>query len=433
MHEYGLPIAIKAVAGGGGRGFRVVHDAAELAAAFAGARREAELGFGNAEVYVEKYLTDPRHIEIQVLADAHGQVIHLGERECSVQRRHQKLIEECPSPAIDAELRERMGRAAVELTRAVGYCSAGTLEFVLQDGAFFFLEMNTRIQVEHTVTEMVTGVDLVQAQIRIARGEPLWLRQADITWRGHAIECRVNAEDPAAGFRPALGTLGEYREPAGFGVRVDSGVYAGYRIPQYYDSLLAKLIAWGADRSEALRRMQRALADYRITGVAHTLPFHQLALAHPVFRAGDATVNFIPQHLAGQLAQLEPQPPSAEPAAAEIARHFAVEVNGQRFAVRIAEQTGNGVRPVQPARCTAPARRSGAVASSDGITSGLQGTVSAVVVAPGQAVEAGQVLFVIEAMKMENEVSAPHSGTINSVHVGVGQAVEPGSILATFQ
>jgi acetyl-CoA/propionyl-CoA carboxylase biotin carboxyl carrier protein len=430
--EYGLPIAIKAVAGGGGRGFRVVAEPAELTAAFESARREAELGFGNAEVYVEKYMTDPRHIEIQVLADQFGNVIHLGERECSVQRRHQKLIEECPSPAIDAAMRAEMGRAAVALASSVGYVSAGTLEFIVQDGDFYFLEMNTRIQVEHTVTEMVTGIDLVQAQIRIARGERLWLTQEQVTWRGHAIECRVNAEDPAAGFRPSLGALREYREPNGFGVRVDSGVYEGYAIPQHYDSLIAKLIAWGADRTEALARMQRALADYRITGVAHTIPFHRLALAHPVFVAGGATVNFIPHHLADTLAALESPAQAAFPAEADNTRRFAVEVNGRRFDVRIAEPEARGER-VQPRRSVSRNNRGASPATADGVASALQGTIAAVVAQPGQEVAAGQVLFVVEAMKMENEIAAPHAGVIDEVRVRVGQAVEPGSVLATFR
>jgi acetyl-CoA/propionyl-CoA carboxylase, biotin carboxylase, biotin carboxyl carrier protein len=434
--EYGFPIAIKAVAGGGGRGFRVVHGPEELVAAFEGARREAELGFGDAAVYVEKYMADPRHIEVQVLADAHGAVIHLGERECSVQRRHQKLIEECPSPALTPELRERMGAASVALARAVGYVSAGTLEFIFQDGEFFFLEMNTRIQVEHTVTEMVTGVDLVQAQLRIAQGEPLWLAQGQLVPRGHAIECRVNAEDPAHGFRPSLGTLAEYREPAGFGVRVDSGVHAGYSIPQHYDSLLAKLVCWGATRSEAIARARRALADYQVTGVATTLPFHRLALAHPVFERGEATVNFIPRHLAEQLAELR-QPAGADPgatAAQANGRTFDVEVNGRRFSVRVAEtgelQQGPGGRQQPAARAR---RASAARLPADGVVSALQGTVSAVIAAPGQQVEAGQVLFVVEAMKMENEIAAPHAGVIGEVRVRAGQPVEAGTVLATFQ
>src|SRR5262245_54420583 len=293
--EYGYPIAIKAVGGGGGRGLRVVRAADEVAAAFESARREAESAFKNPELYVEKYLDDPRHIEIQVLADAHGNVIHLGERDCSIQRRHQKLIEECPSGVLTPQLRATMGAAAVALTQSVGYVGAGTLEFLFQDGQFYLLEMNTRIQVEHTVTEMVTGIDLVQAQLRIARGERLWLTQEQVTWRGHAIECRINAEDPAAGFRPALGTIGAYVEPSGFGVRVDSGARPGYTIPQHYDSLIAKLVAWGEGRPAAIARMRRALDDYRISGVITTIPFHKLALAHPAFAAGEATVNFIPQ------------------------------------------------------------------------------------------------------------------------------------------
>jgi acetyl-CoA/propionyl-CoA carboxylase biotin carboxyl carrier protein len=339
-HEYGYPIAIKAVAGGGGRGFRVVFEESELRQAFESARREAEIGFGNADVYVEKYLTDPRHIEIQVLADTYGNVIHLGERECSVQRRHQKLIEESPSPVITPDVRQRMGEAAVRLAKQVGYVSAGTLEFIYQEGEFYFLEMNTRIQVEHTVTEMVTGVDLVKAQIRIARGERLWLTQDDIVIRGHAIECRINAEDPANNFRPSLGTLVEYSEPYGFGVRVDSGVHKGYTIPQHYDSLIAKLICWGDDRAEAIARMRRALADYRIVGVAHTIPFHLATMAHPVFQEGRATINFIPHHLADHLSTLSQGPISTVSVGSVVsgpARIFEVEVNGRLFTVRVAE------------------------------------------------------------------------------------------------
>jgi acetyl-CoA/propionyl-CoA carboxylase, biotin carboxylase, biotin carboxyl carrier protein len=435
--EYGFPIAIKAVAGGGGRGFRVVHSAGELAAAFESARREAEAGFGNAALYVEKYMADPRHIEIQILADAHGNVVHLGERECSVQRRHQKLIEEAPSPALTPELRTRMGEAGVALARAVGYRSAGTLEFIFQDGEFFFLEMNTRIQVEHTVTEMVTGIDLVQAQLQIAQGEPLWFTQEQVVPRGHAIECRINAEDAANGFRPALGTLAEYREPAGFGVRVDAAAHPGYTIPQHYDSLIAKLVCWGADRSAAIARARRALADYQIGGVITTVPFHRLALAHPAFERGETTVNFIPRFLATELATLaEPAAAPAEQASHLLetsARVFDVEVNGKRFSVRVAE-TGNGVR-AQPAggqRAARP-RRAGQQGNVDGVVSALQGTVAAVSAVSGQQVEAGQVLFVIEAMKMENEIAAPHAGTIGEVRVQPGQQVEAGMVLATFQ
>ncbi len=434
--EYGFPIAIKAVGGGGGRGFRVVLSANEVTHAFESARREAEVGFGNPEVYVEKYLTDPRHIEIQVLADAHGNVIHLGERECSIQRRHQKLIEECPSPAISAELRAEMGTAAVALARSVGYISAGTLEFMLQDGRYYFLEMNTRIQVEHTVTEMVTGVDLVQAQIRIAQGEPLWFTQTDVVWRGHAIECRINAEDPGANFRPALGLLEEYAEPSGYGVRVDSGVRAGWAIPQHYDSLIAKLITWGATRNEARMRMLRALADYRIQGPITTIAFHRMALAHEAFQHGETSVNFIPRYMAEQLALLGAGTPvGAVVDANGTPRDLTIEVNGRRFAVRVfGAENGDTLAPAAKSRATAsrPAARRAAVPSADGVFSVLQGTLSAIMAEPGQTVNAGQVLFVVEAMKMENEVSAPHAGQIGEIRVTKGQSVEPGMLLATF-
>jgi acetyl-CoA/propionyl-CoA carboxylase biotin carboxyl carrier protein len=433
--EYGYPIAIKAVAGGGGRGFRVVFEESELRQAFESARREAEIGFGNADVYVEKYLTDPRHIEIQVLADTYGNVLHLGERECSIQRRHQKLIEESPSPVITPDVRQRMGESAVRLAKQVGYVSAGTLEFIYQDGEFYFLEMNTRIQVEHTVTEMVTGVDLVKAQIRIARGERLWLTQDDIMIRGHAIECRINAEDPANNFRPSLGTLVEYSEPYGFGVRVDSGVHKGYTIPQHYDSLIAKLICWGDDRAEAIARMLRALADYRIVGVAHTIPFHLATMAHPVFQEGRATINFIPHHLADHLSTLSQGPISTVSVGSVVsgpARIFEVEVNGRLFTVRVAEAETRSERTERRIRQDRAAHRA-LHPVADGVASSLQGIVSAVVVSPGQEVEAGQVVFVIEAMKMENEITAPRKGVIGEVRVQVGQTVEPGTVLATYR
>jgi acetyl-CoA/propionyl-CoA carboxylase biotin carboxyl carrier protein len=433
--EYGYPIAIKAVAGGGGRGFRVVFEESELRHAFESARREAEIGFGNADVYVEKYLTDPRHIEIQVLADTYGNVLHLGERECSIQRRHQKLIEESPSPVITPDVRQRMGESAVRLAKQVGYVSAGTLEFIYQDGEFYFLEMNTRIQVEHTVTEMVTGVDLVKAQIRIARGERLWLTQDDIMIRGHAIECRINAEDPANNFRPSLGTLVEYSEPYGFGVRVDSGVHKGYTIPQHYDSLIAKLICWGDDRTEAIARMRRALADYRIVGVAHTIPFHLATMAHPVFQEGKATINFIPHHLADQLSTLSQGPISTVSVGSVVsgpARIFEVEVNGRLFTVRVAETETRSERTERRIRQDRAAHRA-LHSVADGVASSLQGIVSAVLASPGQEVEAGQVVFVIEAMKMENEITAPRKGVIGEVRVQVGQTVEPGTVLATYR
>ncbi|GIV88303.1 MAG: acetyl-CoA carboxylase biotin carboxylase subunit [Chloroflexus sp.] len=438
--EFGYPIAIKAVGGGGGRGLRVVRSPNEVDEAFAAARREAEVAFKNGELYVEKYLDDPRHIEIQVLADRYGNAVALGERDCSVQRRHQKLIEECPSPALTPELRAEMGAAAVRLAKAVGYVSAGTLEFLYQDGRYYFLEMNTRIQVEHTVTEMVYGVDLVAAQIRIAQGERLWLKQEDLVPRGHAIECRINAEDPLHNFRPALGAIGAYHEPTGFGVRVDSGVRANYLVPSHYDSLLAKLITWGADRNEAIARMRRALAEYRIEGVTTIIPFHRAALEHPVFVAGEATVNFIPRHPELFTRTAELMPPSTTPEPVEPApepRRFTVEVNGRRFGVAVFGD-GVSVATVQPAiRASTPRRavtkKTMLAAPVDGVISPIQGRVVAVRVAHGQHVEAGQVLFIVEAMKMENEITAPHSGTIGEVRVDVGTTVEAGAVLATYQ
>jgi acetyl-CoA/propionyl-CoA carboxylase biotin carboxyl carrier protein len=441
--EYGYPIAIKAVGGGGGRGLRVVGSPAEVDAAFESARREAESAFKNPSLYVEKYLQKPRHIEIQVLADTYGAIVHLGERDCSIQRRHQKLIEESPAPALSAELREHMGSASVALARLVGYVGAGTLEFLFQDGNFYFLEMNTRIQVEHTVTEMVTGIDLVQAQLRIARGEPLWITQDQVHWRGHAIQCRINAEDPSAGFRPALGTITDYVEPVGFGVRVDSGARPSYTIPQYYDSLIAKLVAWGQDRPASIARMRRALADYRIGGVITTIPFHQLALAHPAFAAGEATVNFIPEYLAAELPKLHAQDQALGHqelvlADSSTARIFDVEVNGRRFAVRVSEQgtqaAGNTTTQRGPREAGSGRRSAAKLATpTNGIVSTLQGTVVAVRAAPEQAVESGQVLFIIEAMKMENEIMAPRAGTIAEVRAQIGQIVEPGMLLATYR
>ncbi len=437
--EFRYPIAIKAVGGGGGRGLRVVRSRDEIADAFASARREAETAFKNGALYVEKYLDNPRHIEIQILADTHGNVIHLGERDCSVQRRHQKLIEESPSPALTPALRTEMGSAAVRLAQAVGYSSAGTLEFLFQDGHYYFLEMNTRIQVEHTVTELVYGVDLVKAQLRIAQGEQLWLNQAQVSPRGHAIECRINAEDPLHNFRPALGTVGTYHEPSGLGVRVDSGVRADYAIPQFYDSLLAKLVVWGEDRSEAIARALRALADYTIGGVITTIPFHRAALAHPVFASGDLNVNFIPNHpeLIEQARSLTPTPP--EPTAAEEAaepRTFTVEVNNRRFGVKVFGAAPMAAAPAAKGsakgRRAPSAKKSGMMPNVDGVISPIQGRIAAVRAEPGQQVEAGQVLFIVEAMKMENEITAPHAGTVAEVRVQVGGTIEAGGVLATF-
>lgn len=293
--EVGFPVLIKASAGGGGKGMRVAQDESDLAANFTAAKTEAAAAFGNDTVYLEKYLARPRHVEIQVLADSHGNAVHLYERDCSVQRRHQKLIEEAPSPALTAETRQAMGEAAIKLVRAVGYENAGTVEFLLDtDGRFYFMEMNTRVQVEHPVTEQVTGVDVIKEQIRIASGLPMkHAKQEDIVLRGHAIEFRINAEDPAHGFRPHPGRIGVYSPPGGFGVRVDSHVYSGYDVPPTYDSLLGKLIVWGETRDEAIARGHRALDEFIVTGIPTTIPFHLEVLDIDAFRRGEVYTDFV--------------------------------------------------------------------------------------------------------------------------------------------
>lgn len=299
--EIGYPVIIKASAGGGGRGMRVASNREELVKSIDTASSEAEAAFGNAEVYLEKYLEEPRHIEFQILADAYGHVIHLGERDCSIQRRHQKMLEEAPSPALTPELRTQMGDAAVKAAQAVNYINAGTIEFLLDtDDHFYFMEMNTRIQVEHPVTELITGIDLIKAQIYLAAGEELTLSQDDIQFRGAAIECRINAEDPERNFMPSPGTVTHYLTPGGPGVRLDSAVYPGYTIPPYYDSMIGKLIVWAADREEAIARMKRALDEFIIDGVQTTIPFHHLVLDNPYFRRGEVYTNFIQRRILNQ-------------------------------------------------------------------------------------------------------------------------------------
>ena len=299
----GFPVMLKAAMGGGGKGMRLVRSEADVAEALRAARSEAGAAFGDAAVYLERAVVEPRHVEIQVLADAHGGIVHLGERECSIQRRHQKLIEEAPSPVVDAALRARMGEAACRVARAAGYVNAGTVEFLVDaDRNFYFLEMNTRLQVEHPVTEMVTGIDLVREQLRIAAGEPLGYGQADVAWRGAAIECRINAEDPLAGWLPSPGTITGLRPASGPWVRDDSGAYQGYTIPRFYDTLIAKLIVWGADRAAAVDRMARALAEYRVVGIRTTIPVLARTIAHPDFRAGRLSTGFLDRVLPGLIA-----------------------------------------------------------------------------------------------------------------------------------
>ncbi len=298
----GYPVLIKASAGGGGRGMRGAGDAAELVANLHQARAEAAIAFGDDTVYIEKYLQRPRHVEFQVLADTHGNAVHLYERDCSVQRRHQKLIEESPSPALTEELRTAMGEAALKAVRAVDYVNAGTVEFLLdEDGSFYFMEMNTRVQVEHPVTEAVTGVDIIKEQIRISAGLPMrHTTQADVTQRGHAIEFRINAEDPAANFRPHPGRIEVFSAPGGLGVRVDSHIYSGYHVPPYYDSLLAKLIVWGETRTEAVNRARRALDEFIVVGIPTTIPFHQAVVENEFFQRGEVYTDFVDTHILGE-------------------------------------------------------------------------------------------------------------------------------------
>ncbi len=431
--QYGYPLAVKAAGGGGGRGFRVVERAEDLAAALEGAAREGTRSFGNAAVYLERYFPTPRHIEVQILADPSGNVIHLGERDCSVQRRHQKLIEESPAPGITPEARARITEAAIALARKVGYVSAGTVEFIEQDDEVYFLEMNTRVQVEHPVTEMVTGIDIVQWQLRIALGEPLMLTQNEIAMKGHAIECRIVAEDPARRFQPLPGLLTRYREPVGEGVRVDGGYREGDAIPTQYDSLIAKLIVHGADRAKAIARMEGALAAYEIAGVPTTIPFHQAALAQPVFRNGVATTQFI--ETTDVLSSLVPQPDPIPAPPMDTGRVVTLEIAGERQRTRIYGLASTTAHRSQPARRPPPRldrTRNGNAAGNGTVVSPIQGVLVRMPVAAGQHVAAGSVIAVIEAMKMENEVQADRDGVVETVHVEPGVTVQLGAPLVTF-
>jgi acetyl-CoA/propionyl-CoA/long-chain acyl-CoA carboxylase, biotin carboxylase, biotin carboxyl carrier protein len=432
--EIGYPLLIKAAAGGGGKGMEIVWSADEAARAFEAAQRQGQSYFADSSVYVEKYLEDPRHVEVQVLADAHGNVVHLGERDCTIQRRHQKLIEETPSPSVSAELRERIGRIAVDAARAAGYRSAGTIEGLLApDGSYYFMEMNTRIQVEHTVTELVAGIDLVRAQILVARGESLPFGQEDVELRGHAIECRINAEDPAAGFLPSPGTITFYREPAGPGVRVDSGVGQGSVVSPLYDPMVAKLIVHGADREDAIGKMLRALGEYRIGGVKTLIGFHKALLSHPCFRAGETCHGIVESpELASRASELADDDGGAAMAhgggAAE--RVTTAEVDGRRVEVKV-------LVPEPPYRELARRRAERAAAAAAGgsgvILSPMQGTVLDVRVAEGDSVEAGQVICIIEAMKMENEVAAVVAGTVSQLDVAPLQPISIGQAIATIE
>jgi acetyl-CoA/propionyl-CoA carboxylase, biotin carboxylase, biotin carboxyl carrier protein len=428
--EIGYPVAIKAAAGGGGKGIRTVRSSDELEAAYASARREGAAYFGDDAVYLERYLDDPRHIEVQVLADAHGNVIHLGERDCTIQRRHQKIVEETPSPAVSPELRERIGAIAVDAARAVGYVGAGTVEGLLAaDGSWYFLEMNTRLQVEHTVTEMVTGLDLVREQVWIAGGRPLGWAQADVRLYGHAIQCRINAEDPTAGFVPTPGRVTRYREPSGPGVRVDSGVVEGTVISELYDPMVAKLIVWDEDRDLARRRMLRALGEFEVGGVATLIPIHQAIMAHPEFEAGGTMRDFVEGGGFASEALGEYLGPGPKYSGGTDVRTVGVEVDGKRFEVAIEVPEHPGRARLRARREVIAAREATGHGAVDIVRSPMQGAVLRVAVAAGDEVAAGQVLVVIEAMKMENEIVARHAGEIESVEIAEGDQVANGQAL----
>ena len=435
---YGLPLALKASGGGGGKGLKVARTLDELESAFATAQREAEAYFKNGTIYAERYLDNPKHVELQILADKHGKVLHVGERDCSLQRRHQKLWEEAPATISD-KVREGMRAAGIRAAQAIGYDSVGTIECLVSGDEFFFLEMNTRIQVEHTVSEMISGLDLIREQLRVAAGEPLEYAQGDIEFRGYAIEGRVNAEDPAQNFRPAPGTVTHYKEPGGLGVRVDSAAFDGYTISPDYDSMIAKLVVWAPTRGGAIARLRRAIDEYRIEGVPTTLPLlHALCSHGPVQDAsyGTATLEaFAASHFAGNNGAAAPALPEAPPAAsAEVVR---VEVNDKLFRVRLLDRpaTRGAAAANAPSR-TAPRamqkKRATGPAGND-VTSPMHGVVVEVNVAQGDAVAEGQVVAVIEAMKMMNEIRAHKAGTVAKIHVAKGETVEAQSELVTIE
>jgi acetyl-CoA/propionyl-CoA carboxylase biotin carboxyl carrier protein len=435
----GFPVAIKAAGGGGGKGFRVATSDEELEAAFEGAAREGEKFFSDATVYLERYLPDPRHVEVQVLADGHGNVVHLFERDCSVQRRHQKLIEESPAPAVDPELRARIGEIGTEAARAVGYRSAGTVEGLLADGDYYFLEMNTRVQVEHCVTEMVTGVDIVREQLRIAAGEPLSFAQEDVQIRGHSIECRINAEDAAKNFAPAPGRITSYREPAGPFVRVDSGAEADYEVLPLYDPLIAKLIVWDVDREASTRRMLRALSEFEIGSLRTLIPFHRALLATEQWRRGETCRDLVEDRAWLKRLAVPKEERTGEGEPTRLERDYAVEVSGKRFEVKvIGAALPNGAGPVgSPTLRKPPQRRERASGSGDGVAgelvSPIQGTVLKVVVEKGGDVEEGALICVIEAMKMENEITAPIAGKVEQLAVSEGGSVATGDVIAVIK
>jgi acetyl-CoA/propionyl-CoA carboxylase biotin carboxyl carrier protein len=440
--QFGWPVAIKAAYGGGGRGMRVVRSAEEAAEAFDSARSEALKGFGRDECYVERYLTWPRHIEMQIIGDTHGNCVWVAERDCSAQRRHQKLIEESPAPAFPAEVRQAMGEAAVKVAKACGYYNAGTVEFLFQDGEFFFLEMNTRLQVEHPVTEMVSGIDLVAEQIRVASGLPLSFTQESISLSGHAIEVRINAENPAEGkFLPSPGDITTLVPPAGFGTRWDGGYESGDTVSQYYDNLVGKLICWGEDRPTAIARTLRALREFRIEGIATTIPADIAILEHSDFAEATHSTKWVEDTL--DLTGVSSTPISTDAdAEPKVQRDVDVEVNGKRFAVKVfvpQSQAGAVVAGAAAGGGAAKPRRSagggsgGAGGGSGAVTVPMQGTIVKILVEVGQQVEAGATVCVLEAMKMENNIAAEKAGTVKEIKVAAGDSVGAGDVVVIIE
>ncbi len=438
--EHGWPVAIKAAYGGGGRGMRVVRSEDEAAEALDSAQSEALKGFGRDECYVERYLTWPRHIEMQIIADTHGNCVWIAERDCSAQRRHQKLVEESPAPNFPPEIRQAMGDAAVTVAKACGYVNAGTVEFLFQDGEFFFLEMNTRLQVEHPVTEMVSGIDLVAEQIRVASGLPLSMTQESIELRGHAIEIRINAEDPAQGkFLPSPGHITTLVPPSGFGTRWDGGYESGDTVSQYYDNLVGKLICWGSDRETAIRRTLRALHEFRIEGIATTIPADLAILEHQDFVDGIHSTKWVEDTLdlsgVGSTATVADGETEAK-----VQRDVDVEVNGKRFSVKVfvpESQAGAVVAGGTAGGASRPRRTAGAGAGagagSGSVAVPMQGTIVKLLVEVGQEVEAGATVCVLEAMKMENNITADKAGTVKEIKVAVGDSVGSGDVVVVIE
>jgi len=455
--QIGFPVAVKAAGGGGGKGFRVALREEELEGAFEGASREGEKFFSDPTVYLERYLPDPRHVEVQILADRHGNAIHLGERDCSIQRRHQKLIEESPAPewVVDEALRARIGQIGVEAARAVNYVGAGTIEGLLasngegQPAEYFFLEMNTRVQVEHCVTEMTTGIDIVKEGIKAAAGEELSYRQEDVVLRGHAIECRINAEDASKNFAPAPGAIGAYFEPKGPGVRVDSGVGPTHEVSPMYDPMVAKLIVWDSDREQATKRMLRALDEYEIEGLKTLIPFHKSLLQTDQWAKGETCRDLLGDRAWLKTLAFEKPPPKAEDEDAQetVEQTYTVEVSGQRFDVRVVgapfgagggggggSSAANGSSPAvrAPKRSSRSGKSSGA-GGPDTLESPLQGNMWKVLVKQGDTVAEGQILCIIEAMKMENEITAHKAGTIAELPIAEGEPIAAGAPIATIK